>query len=132
MYEQFGAVVDGQDVEFRLFFPDNARDPTQYVRGGLPRIREIRVRGNFQGRIGGQDWELASAPLMTRIAHPRLYMDPADSPYIGPFARGGFFEEFDYNNGCVQEFIRDVCIYWLDEFQVDGIRFDFFIESPVR
>jgi hypothetical protein len=52
-------------------------------------------------------------------------MNPGDSPYIGPFARGGFFEEFDYNNGCVEEFIRDVCAYWLDSFQIDGIRFDF-------
>lgn len=316
MYERFGAVVDGQQVEFKLFFPDNARDPTQYVRGGLPRIREIRVRGDFQSRIGGQDWDLASAPLMTKTAHPKgwlftcaleqalpdgfyqykyfvtfendttrwcgdpctkyggsdvhenagfviggpsilvhpipqrlppkdlvlyelmiddftsefrgtrapidalrdrldylqalgvngiefmpwtswpggsfswgydpvqffaveyryindpsnpadklarlqtlinelharhmhvvmdgvfnhvragidpnhgfpylwLYLDPADSPYIGPFARGGFFEEFDYNNGCVREFVRDVCIYWLDGFQLDGIRFDY-------
>jgi 1,4-alpha-glucan branching enzyme len=56
-----------------------------------------------------------------------LYMNPADSPYIGAFAKGGFFEEFDYNNGCVEEFIRDVCVYWLDAFQVDGIRFDFTI-----
>ena len=316
MYEEFGAVVEEQRVEFKLFFPDNARDPTQYVRGNQPRIREIRVRGDFQSRLGGQDWELASAPLMTKTAHPKgwlytcaigqalpegfyqyryfvtfendttrwcgdpctkyggadehenagfviggnrtpvnpipqrlppkdlmlyelmiddftsefrgarapidavkdrldyleslgvngiefmpwtswpggnfswgydpvqffaveyryvndpsnpvdklyrlqtlindlharnihvvmdgvfnhvragidpnhgfpylwLYLNPAESPYIGPFARGGFFEEFDYNNGCVQEFIRDVCIYWLDEFQVDGIRFDF-------
>ncbi|MEM7798868.1 MAG: alpha-amylase family glycosyl hydrolase [Chloroflexota bacterium] len=54
-----------------------------------------------------------------------LYQNPADSPYIGPFARGGFFEEFDYQNQCVSEFIRDVCIYWLDEFKIDGFRFDF-------
>jgi len=52
-------------------------------------------------------------------------MNPNDSPYIDPFARGGFFEEFDYNNGCVEEFIRDVCAYWLDSFQIDSIRFDF-------
>lgn len=54
-----------------------------------------------------------------------LYMNPADSPYIGPFERGGFFEEFDYRNGCVEKFIRDVCLYWLDSFGVDGIRFDY-------
>jgi 1,4-alpha-glucan branching enzyme len=54
-----------------------------------------------------------------------LYMNPADSPYIGSFAQGGFFEEFDFSNGCVAEFIRDVCVYWLDDFQIDGIRFDF-------
>jgi 1,4-alpha-glucan branching enzyme len=316
MYEEFGAVVDQNKVEFKLFFPGNTRDPTQYRRGGLPRIKEIRVRGDFQSHIGGQDWDLATAPSMIKNAHnkgwlytckigqalpegfyqykyfvtfenettrwcgdpcakyggadehenagfviggnstavnpipqrlpPRdlvlyelmiddftsefrshrapvdavkdkldylqelgvngiefmpwtswpgggfswgydpvqffaveyryihdpgspadklfrlqtlinelharnmhvvmdgvfnhvragidpnhgfpylwLYMNPADSPYIGAFARGGFFEEFDYNHGCVQEFIRDVCAYWLDDFQIDGIRFDF-------
>jgi 1,4-alpha-glucan branching enzyme len=317
MYEQFGAVVHQDNkVEFKLFFPDNSKDPTEYVRGGLPYIKEIRVRGDFQAQTGGQNWELATAPVMTKTAHPKgwlymckvdqalaegfyqykyfvtfenettrwcgdpctkyggadehenacfavgghstavnpitkrlppkdlvlyelmiddftsefranrapidavkdrldylqelgvngiefmpwtswpgggfswgydpvqffaveyryihdatepadklfrlqqlinelharnmhvimdgvfnhvragidpnhgfpylwLYMDPADSPYIGAFARGGFFEEFDYNNGCVEEFIRDVCTYWLEAFQIDGIRFDF-------
>ena len=54
-----------------------------------------------------------------------LYQDPGDSPYIGPFERGGFFEEFDYQNTCTQEFIRDVCLYWLNTYEIDGIRFDF-------
>jgi pullulanase len=317
MYEQFRPVVDQNGkVEFKLFFPDNTKDPSQYVRGGLSRIKEIRVRGDFQSQIGGQNWELATAPVMTKADHPKgwlyacqidrtlaegfyqykyfvtfenettrwcgdpcskyggadehenagfviggndmavnpigkrlppkdlilyelmiddftnefradrapvdavtdklnylqdlgingiefmpwtswpgggfswgydpvqffavedryihdpaspadklfrlqrlinelhkrdmhvvmdgvfnhvgagidpnhgfpyfwLYMNPAESPYIGSFARGGFFEEFDYNNGCVEEFIRDVCTYWLDAFQIDGIRFDF-------
>ena len=315
MYESFGAAVDGNDVEFRLFFPDNAVDPTQYVRGGLPHIQEIRVRGDFQSNTGGNDWEFATAPLMTRNPHPSgwlytckieglpegyyqykyfvtfenettrwcsdpctkyggadehenaafviggnftsvrpitnrlpladlvlyelmiddftaefrgqrapvdavldklgylgtlganaiafmpwtswpggdfswgydpvqffaveyryvhdpaapadklfklkclinalhdrnihvimdgvfnhvsagidpnhgfpyfwLYMNPADSPFIGAFERGGFFEEFDYQNGCVGEFIRDVCLYWLNVFGIDGIRFDY-------
>jgi 1,4-alpha-glucan branching enzyme len=316
MYERFGAHVEDHQVELRLFVPDSAVDPAQYLRGGLPRIREIRVRGDFQSRLGGSNWELQSAPVMERREHPNgwlyvcrlpgglpdgyyqykyfvtfendtrrwvtdpcskyggsdewenaafviggndravspiarrlplrdlviyelmiddftaeyrgdrapidavhdrlpylerlginaiefmpwtawpgggfswgydpvqffsveyryvhdpaepldklfrlkslisalharglhvvmdgvfnhvragsspdrgfpyywLYQDPADSPYIGPFERGGFFEEFDYRNGCVREFIRDVCLYWLDEYQIDGIRFDF-------
>lgn len=315
MYESFGAVVDGDSVEFRLFFPDNAVDPGQYVRGGSPHIREIRVRGDFESRLGGEDWELAAAPVMVRHPHPHgwlytarvdglaegyyqykyfvtfenettrwcsdpctkyggsdehenaafviggnvtsvtpiadrlplrdlilyelmiddftaefrdsrapvdavldkldhlerlgvnavafmpwtswpggafswgydpvqffatefryvhdpatpadklfklkslinalhernihvimdgvfnhvragvdpnhgfpyfwLYMNPADSPYIGAFERGGFFEEFDYENACVEQFIRDVCLYWLNAFGVDGIRFDY-------
>jgi hypothetical protein len=48
MYEEFGAVVDKKKVEFKLFFPDKSVDPTQYIRGGLPRIKEIRIRGDFQ------------------------------------------------------------------------------------
>ena len=54
-----------------------------------------------------------------------LYQNPLESPYIGDFAGGGYFDELDYKNGCVEEFIRDVCSYWLDVFRVDGIRFDY-------
>ncbi len=56
-----------------------------------------------------------------------LYQNPEESPYVGQFERGGFFEEFDYDNGCVQQFIHDVCVHWLDTYQLDGIRFDFTI-----
>ena len=315
VYEKFGAVVSGARVEFRLFIPDDGVDATQYVTGGDPHIREVRVRGDFQNHTGGADWDLASAPVMVKSPHPHgwlytyaidrdlpegfyqykyfvtfdnetdrwcsdpcakwgggeqensgfviggntavvepiahrrpasdliiyelmiddftaeyrggrapidavrdkldylqslginaiefmpwtawpgsgfswgydpfqffaveyryvndlsapadkiyrlkaliqdchargiqvimdgvfnhvragidpnhgfayrwLYLDPADSPFIGGFERGGFFEEFNYENRCVQEFIRDVCLYWLDTFAIDGIRFDF-------
>jgi 1,4-alpha-glucan branching enzyme len=316
MYERFGAVVQGPRVEFNLFLPDNTRDPSQYVRGGLPRIRQIHVRGDFQGVAGSQNWQLDNKFKMQKVEHPNgwlyklaidrdleegyyqykyfvefendtqrwvsdpitkyggndedensafviggnrtvvqpivrrlpprdlviyethlddftkefrdnkapvdafrerldylqdlginavefmpwtawpgshfswgydpvsffsveyryvndpaspadklvklmelindlhrrgmhvimdgvfnhvragndpskgfpylwLYQVPSDSPFIGPFAGGGFFEEFDYQNKCVGEFIRDVCIYWLDRFQIDGIRFDY-------
>jgi glycosidase len=54
-----------------------------------------------------------------------LYQNPDDSPYIGGFAGAGFDDEIDYHNGCVQEFITDVCKFWLDEYQLDGIRFDY-------
>lgn len=54
-----------------------------------------------------------------------LYQDPADSPYIGSFEQAGYFEEFDYANTCTAQFITDVCCYWLEEFKVDGIRFDY-------
>ncbi len=316
MYETFGAVVTNNKVEFKVFFPDNSVDPSQYVRGDGPKIKEMRIRGDFQSKIGGTDWDLNSAPLMVKKTHPNgwlytfkidtalpegfyqykyfvtfenqttrwvsdpctkyggagedenaafviggkittvnpivnrlppkdfvmyelmiddftkeyrgsrapidavhdkldylqdlginaiefmpwtswpgggfswgydpfqffaveyryihdeaapadklfklmtlinelhsrnihvimdgvfnhvragtdpsrgfpyywFYQDPGDSPYIGPFERGGFFEEFDYENRCVQEFIRDVCVYWLDRYEIDGIRFDF-------
>jgi len=54
-----------------------------------------------------------------------LYQDDADSPYVGQF--GGTFPgllDLDYHNGCTQEFIRDVCFYWIDTFGIDGVRFD--------
>ncbi|HET7542112.1 MAG TPA: alpha-amylase family glycosyl hydrolase [Polyangiaceae bacterium] len=315
MYEDFGAVVTGKRVEFRLFLPDNTVDASQYRGSGQPRIAEVRVRGDFQAQLGDPPWDLASAPLLVKQPHPNgwlyrcsiardlaegfyeykyfvtfenettrwcsdpcakygggeqensgftiggnsvavspiavrlptkdlviyelmiddftseyragrapidaiwdkldhlqqlgvnaiefmpwtawpgdefswgydpvqffsveyryvhdsnapadklfrlqslinelhrrrmhvimdgvfnhvragvdpnrgfgykwLYQDPGDSPYLGSFAQGGFFDEFNYRNGCVQQFVRDICVYWLDEYQLDGIRFDF-------
>ncbi len=314
MYEKFGAVVTEPAVEFRLFFPDSAIDPNQYRIGGLPKIRSIKVVGDFQSKIGGADWTVANAPEMTLENHPKgmlytfriaqlpdgfyqykyfvayenqttrwctdpcakyvatanenaafvvggndttvrpiakrlpmsdliiyelmiddftaairgtkapvdvvrekipyllelginavqlmpwtawrggefnwgydpflffavenryiedpsepldrlyrlkqlvnafhengihvimdgvfnqvsagtspgtgfpyhwLYQDPDDSPYTGGFAGGGFGDELDYNNPCTEEFIADVCKFWLDEYQLDGIRFDY-------
>lgn len=54
-----------------------------------------------------------------------MYQDPEACPYTGIF--GGTFgdlRDLDYNNGCTRQFIRDVCFYWMDEFKIDGIRFD--------
>ena len=54
-----------------------------------------------------------------------LYQDPDDCPYIGKF--GNEFSglpDRNYNNGCTQEFVRDVCFHWIDKFGIDGIRFD--------
>jgi pullulanase len=314
MYEAFGAVVTDHTVEFRLFFPDVAKDPAQYENGGLPRIKDIRVTGTFQGRLGSTPWNLQQAPALTPHDHPNgilytgainalpdgfyeykyfvtfengtsrwctdpctryvgtefenagfviggndtavvpiaqrlplsnlviyelmvddftadyragrapfdavrdrlddlqslgvnaiefmpwtawrggafswgydpflffavenryiedptepldrlyrlqrlvnelharnihvimdgvfnhvsagvtpdtgfpyhwLYQDPAESPFTGGFAGGGYFEDLDYNNGCTEQFIRDVCQFWLDAYQLDGIRFDY-------
>lgn len=54
-----------------------------------------------------------------------FYKNPEDCPYTGKF--GGTFDslqDLDFNNTCTQEFIRDVCLYWIDTFKIDGIRFD--------
>ncbi len=66
-----------------------------------------------------------------------LYQNPEACPYAGAF--GGSFPgllDLDYHNGCTQEFIRDVCLYWIDNFNIDGIRFDntvnFYIENDPR
>ncbi len=59
------------------------------------------------------------------FAYRWLYENPDASPYVGTF--GGTFpglKDLDYYNGCTQEFIRDVCFYWMDEFKIDGIRLD--------
>ncbi|MEW6348886.1 MAG: alpha-amylase family glycosyl hydrolase [Thermodesulfobacteriota bacterium] len=54
-----------------------------------------------------------------------LWENPDDSPYMGDFAGVGYGKDLDYRNGCTLEFIFDVCRYWIDEFAIDGIRFDY-------
>ena len=326
MYENFGAVFDSSagTVTFKLFFPDSSKDPSQYGRGGLPNIKEIRVCGTFQEQLGQTNWDENTAPLMSSKSHSKgilytlalnnlsngyyqykffvtfnngtsrwcndpctryggrlagsdnsgfvvggssvsnvqaisdrlpqkdliiyemmiddyteklpvsssgknklelvldnidyleklginavefmpwtasigsnfswgynpflffsvedrltnrpgvtsennverlyslkllidklhekgihvimdgvfnhaeegggntsgfpyywLYQNPSDSPFIGSFEGGGYFKDLDYTNGCVQEFIFDVCKYWIDNYQIDGIRFDY-------
>lgn len=54
-----------------------------------------------------------------------MYLNPDDCPYTGTF--GGAFaglQDLDFNNQCTNEFILDVCLYWIDTFKIDGIRFD--------
>jgi pullulanase len=54
-----------------------------------------------------------------------LYREPADCPYTGDF--GGSFpglQDLDFDNACTRELIRDVCLYWIETFGIDGIRFD--------
>jgi pullulanase len=81
MYESFGAVVTGKQVEFRVFFPDNSLDPSQYQpgRGGLPQIKEIRVVGTFQSQIGGKNFDPQSAPVMKKSR----FNDPVGGNPIG-------------------------------------------------
>jgi pullulanase len=54
-----------------------------------------------------------------------LYSDIASCPYTGTF-EGVFpgLQDLNFNHSCTQEFIRDVCLYWIDVFKIDGIRFD--------
>ncbi len=314
MYENFGAIVTDNCVEFRVFFPDSTVDPSQYSSGGMPNITSIRVTGTFQVSIGQRNWDYIAAPELIKNQHPNgmlytylipylpdnyyqykyfvsfqngttrwctdpctkygsaemensafvvggndmivhplakrlpqkdmviyelniddftaqfrgndapldavrqkigylkelgvntvefmpftswfgnsfswgydpyqffavehfytnnssepldklfrlkrliselhdagiqvimdgvynhvkqgeepgrgfgyywLYENPADSPYTGDFARGGYFKDLNFANSCTQELITDVCKFWLNEYQVDGIRFDY-------
>jgi 1,4-alpha-glucan branching enzyme len=66
-----------------------------------------------------------------------MYQNPDACPYVGKF--GGEFaglSDLDFHNGCTRELVRDVCFYWIDEFGIDGIRFDnttnFFVENDDR
>ena len=58
--------------------------------------------------------------------YQHLYQTIGDCPFTAqPF--GGRFtglQDLDFYNTCTQEFIRDVCTYWIGSFGIDGIRFD--------
>jgi pullulanase len=88
MYEDFGAVVTGSDVVFRLFIPDNAVDSAQYTRGGLPRISKLQVTGTFQPQLGQTSWNLAQAPEMVKSAHPNGWLYSFSAPGLAD----GFYE----------------------------------------
>lgn len=74
MYENFGPVVRGSSVEFRLFMPDNTVDPNQYIRGGPCRLRTVRVPGTFQTQFSQQPWDVENAPIMQKTPHPHGWL----------------------------------------------------------
>jgi len=55
-----------------------------------------------------------------------LWQTPTDSPFIGEFEPANNFSmlPLDYTNACTQQFVTDVCTYWLARFKLDGFRFD--------
>lgn len=65
------------------------------------------------------------AKASSGFIYPCFYQDPQACPYSGQF--GGVFPgllDLDYHNACIQEYIRDVCCYWMNEFGIDGFRLD--------
>jgi pullulanase len=56
-----------------------------------------------------------------------LWQEPAtECPFIGQFVNTDNFGmlPLNYTNACTQQFVGDVCKYWLDRFNLDGFRFD--------
>jgi len=57
--------------------------------------------------------------------YKQFYSNQADCPYTGEFGEAfSTLQDLNFNNTCTQELIRDVCLYWIDNFGIDGIRFD--------
>jgi pullulanase len=74
----------------------------------------------------------------TDFPYKQLYLDNDKCPYTDkPFA-GSFpgLQDLDFGNSCTQDLIRDVCLYWISEFNIDGIRFDntvnYFLAGDIR
>jgi len=63
--------------------------------------------------------------VSTDFPYKLMYSDPEKCPFTGSY--GGAFpglEDLDFDNQCTNDFILDVCSYWIDIFKIDGIRFD--------
>lgn len=119
MSERFGAWQVGDDpsqgkVEFKLFFPDRSKDPSQYenkhksVTYGNPQIARIQVVGNFQAQLGQSDWDIEQAPQMQKVDHPKgwvwTYRTPVDLP--ADFYEYKYYVTF--NNGETR-YVGDPC-----------------------
>ena len=96
MYEKFGAITEDGQVTFKLFLPDNQVDASQYIRGGDPKIKSVRVLGNFQHLIGGNDWDPETAPLLTKQQHEKgwLWTLTLDTPLPEGFYEYKYFVFF--------------------------------------
>jgi glycosidase len=58
--------------------------------------------------------------------YPQLYRDPASCP-LTAHSFGGQFPgllDLDFHNDITNQFVLDVCTYWIETFGIDGIRFD--------
>jgi pullulanase len=95
MYENFGPNVDGNNVTFQLFFPDRAKDPLQYGRGGLPKIKKLQVVGTFQVQLGQKNWDEKIAPEMTLNAHPKGWLYTFSTILPDDFYEYKFFVTFE-------------------------------------
>ncbi|EKV01575.1 1,4-alpha-glucan branching enzyme [Leptolyngbya sp. PCC 7375] len=110
----------------RLINECHQRDIHVIMDGVFNHVGDVHPQTNAQGKI-----------IANGFPYRWLYQDYKDSPYAGVF--GGTFPgllDLDYHNGCTQEFIRDVCFYWIDSFGIDGIRFDnttnFYIKNETK
>jgi 1,4-alpha-glucan branching enzyme len=128
MDERFGAWQVGMDedhgaISFKAFFPDASlydpvdtffrRDdmlvrydkPPEY---GDPEIISIQIVGDFQEKIGGVNWEVASAPHMAQTPHESGTQWSFTTPVELP---AGFYEYqyfVTYTDGTVR-FVSDPC-----------------------
>jgi 1,4-alpha-glucan branching enzyme len=55
-----------------------------------------------------------------------LWQDPTACPFVGQFVAAPTWNmlPLNYGNACTQQFVLDVCKYWLKRFRLDGFRFD--------
>jgi pullulanase/glycogen debranching enzyme len=108
-------------VEYRYV---SGKDPRSKLDTLLQVINELHREG-FQVIMDGVFNHTQQGRKASGFPYYWLYRHPSDCPFVGPYLGGGFFQDFDFENRCTNSFIVDVCKYWIDEFGIDGIRFDY-------
>jgi 1,4-alpha-glucan branching enzyme len=87
---------------------------------------EVIMDGVFN-HIHGKDQFTKDSNNQTRgFAYRWLYKITDDCPFLGTY--GDAFDglvDLNYSEDITQQYIFDACRYWIDEFKIDGIRFDY-------
>jgi pullulanase len=112
-------------------YANDPKDPKEKISWLKKLILECHNRGIHVIMDGVYDHADQNFP------YQYFYQDPSSCPYTATgFGPGGFGKDLDFYNYCTQAFIRDVCLYWISEFKIDGIRFDytigFYVEGNPR
>lgn len=76
--------------------------------------------------------------VSVEFPYPQLYADPATCPFTAASFGGTFtgLQDLDFHNECTNALVAEVCRYWIDDFGIDGIRFDntvnFYVDQEVK
>jgi pullulanase len=64
--------------------------------------------------------------VSTEFPYQQLYRDPEQCPFTAQIFVKAFpgLQDLDFSQPITRELVRDVCRYWIDTFDLDGIRFD--------
>ncbi len=86
---------------------------------------EVILDGVFNHIHGSGQFSIDANGQTRGFAYRWLYKIPDDCPFLGQYD-GAFpgLEDLNYNEDVTQQYIFDACRYWIDEFKIDGIRFD--------
>lgn len=108
-------------VAFR--YTANSADETEKLFLLKQVISECHARG-IQVYLDGVFNHVTNNGAHDGFGYHWIWENENDSPFTGNFQQHAYGKDLDFRNGCVNDFVFDVCRYWVEEFAIDGIRFD--------
>ncbi|MBN1652390.1 MAG: 1,4-alpha-glucan branching enzyme, partial [Deltaproteobacteria bacterium] len=106
------------------YYVDNPAMPAEKLSKLKRFVKECHARG-LHVIMDGVFNHVEKRMFNRGFAYYWLYQELKDCPFIGDYGEGGFFENLDFGNECTQQFVLEVCKYWIEVVGIDGIRFDF-------